>query len=90
MDYEPGRQFAGRRNHSRSGWTTVGVSPFRLVDNRGPTRAMNRTINPSAASQLAVRRIDDCIHLLLRNVADNEFDLHTVDRYSIYCESHNN
>lgn len=74
MDHMSGRQVSGDANHGRTGWAAIGIPAVGVVHDGRSTAAVDRPVDASSAQQAAVGRIDDGIHLLVRDVADRQFE----------------
>src|SRR6266849_2232872 len=64
------RPARGRLHVSR----VAAAEPTTLLENRRPTRTVDRAVHAAAAEQAGIRRVDYRVDLLLRDVAEDELD----------------
>lgn len=78
VDHPPGRQFARRRPAGVAGVETVGKAGDAVAQDRRAAAAMDGAVHPAAAHGF-VRRVDDSVDVLRRDVTENGGDAwHTV------------
>jgi hypothetical protein len=72
VEHVPGGQGPARRRLHVS--RIAGPQQAALLEDRWPTRAMDRAVHAAAPEQAGIRRVDDRVDFLLRDVADDELD----------------
>ena len=75
MKHPAGAELPGRCHYRTAHGAATGKQLRGLLQNLGPAGLVNSRIHAAAHGQLTVRRIDDGIHLLLRNVTLHQLQL---------------
>ena len=79
VDHVLGVEPAGGRDHGRAGRAAVRAAGVGVAHDFRAPAAVDRPVHAAPARQAAVRRVDDCIDLLERDVALLQLDRLSVD-----------